>query len=357
MKARAAVLKEVKRPLELEELTVGTLEPDEVLISVHACGVCRSDRNVQMTGEMVTLPVILGHEAAGVVEDVGASVSHLKPGHHVIISQTPSCGVCPACVREKPYLCVGMNPSPGEGRLSLDGKGLNRYMSIGGFAERAVVHQGQAIPIDAGMPLEVACLIGCGVMTGYGAAVRTGGVAPGMTVAVFGCGGVGLSAVMGARLAGAAKVIAVDRVPMKLEIAERVGATHCVAGEEPVSAVRKLMSGGVDVAIEAVGATDVMLDAMKATRPGGTTVVVGVPSFDDELRFSPFHLLLDRTLRGSLVGSEHPAHDFPYLVDLYLQGRLPLDDLITGTFPLDEVNIALDALDEGATIRSVILTA
>ncbi len=357
MKARAVVLEKEKHPVNLEELTVEALEPDDVLIRVHACGVCRSDRNVQMTGEMVTLPIILGHEAAGVVEDVGGSVNSVKPGDHVIISQTPSCGRCPACVRGKPYLCVGMNPSPGGGRLTRNGEELNRYMSIGGFAERVVVHQGQAIKIDARAPFDKVCLIGCGVMTGYGAAVRTAGVVPGMTVAVFGCGGVGLSAVMGARLAGAAKIIAVDTVSAKLEIAERVGATHSITAEDPVSDIQKLMGGGVDVAIEAVGTTDAMLKAMKATLPGGTTVVVGVPSFADRLNFSPFHLLMDRTLRGSLVGSEHPPHDFPYLVDLYLQGRLPLDDLVTGTFPLDGVNTALDLLDKNTTIRSVILTA
>jgi len=182
-------------------------------------------------------------------------------------------------------------------------------------------------------------------------------VACGMTVAVFGCGGVGLSAVMGARLAGAARIIAVDSVAAKLEAAERVGATHCFTAEESVAAIKKLLGEGVDVAIEAVGAAGVILKAMKVTRPGGTTVVVGVPAFADKIEFSPYHLLLDRTLCGSLVGSEHPQHDFPHLVDLYLQGRLPLDDLITGKFPLDEVNAALDSLDESTTIRSVVITA
>jgi Zn-dependent alcohol dehydrogenase len=232
---------------------------------------------------------------------------------------------------------------------------MNRHMSIGGFAERTVVKQGQVIPIDADAPFDKVCLIGCGVMTGYGAVVRTAGVVAGMTVAVFGCGGVGLSAIMGARLAGAAKIIAIDRIPMKLKVAERVGATHCFNAQDPVSAVQKLTGDGVDVAIEAVGNTEVILQALKTTRPGGTAVIVGVPSFSDKLKFSPYQLILDRTLRGSLVGSEHPQHDFPFLVDLYQQGRLPLDDLITGTFPLDEVNNALDLLDQSTTIRSVII--
>jgi Zn-dependent alcohol dehydrogenase len=355
--ARAAVLDAPGAPLRLATVEVGAPGPGEVLVRVDACGVCRSDRHVQMTGETVTLPAVLGHEAAGVVEEVGDQVEALDPGDHVVLAWTPSCGRCRFCRRGAPNLCVDLVVSPRGGRLGEEGTPLGRYMNVAGFTERTVVGAAQAVKVRRDVDLERVCLLGCGVMTGFGAAVRAGDVRAGQAVVVFGCGAVGLSAIQGAAMAGADPLIAVDMSDEKLAIASRMGATQAVnvRGTDPVAAIGTLTAGvGADVVIEAVGDTEVLTQAMAATSPGGRTVTVGLTDLEAEVRLSPFWLLLDRTLRGSIYGSANPQLDFPRMADWYAAGRLDLDGLVTETFPLERVNEALDALDGGEAIRSVI---
>jgi S-(hydroxymethyl)glutathione dehydrogenase / alcohol dehydrogenase len=360
MRATAAVLDSPGRRLRLATIEVEPPGPGQVLVRIRACGVCRSDWHVQTTGEAVAVPVILGHEAAGVIETIGEGVRDLSPGDPVLLAWTPSCGRCPFCLRGSWNLCSRLRVSPCDATVREGARPLSRYMGIGGFAELARVAAGQAIPLPRDVALDRVCLIGCGVMTGYGAAVRAGRIRAGDAVAVFGCGGVGLSAVQGAAIAGADPMVAVDVSEAKLAVAARLGATRCVnaAERDPVAVIAEATGGlGADVAIEAVGATEVLAQAMAATRPGGTTVTVGLTALTTELRIAPLWLLLDRTLRGSIYGSACPPLDFPRLAGWYRSGRLRLDELVTGTFPLERVNDALDAFDRGDTIRSVIVVA
>ncbi len=356
MRAAAAVLDAPGARLRLTAVDVGAPGPGEVLVRIRACGVCRSDRHVQMTGEALALPAILGHEAAGVVERVGVAVQGLAPGDHVIIAWTPRCGRCRFCLRGAPNLCTRLQVSAATGRLRERGRALNAYMSVAGFCEAAVVGERQPIKVPSEAPLDRVCLIGCGVITGFGAAVRAGAVRAGDAIAVFGCGAVGLSAVQGASIAGADPIIAIDTSAEKLAVARPLGGTHIVNArtDDPVAAVGDATGGfGADVVVEAVGSPEVLLQALAATCPGGRTVTVGLTALDAEVRLSPLWLLLDRTVRGSIYGSANPPLDFPRLVDWYLGGRLRLDELVTATYPLERVNDALEALDDGATIRSV----
>ncbi len=357
MQCKAAVLDGPGAKLRVAAVDIERPQAGEVLVRVRACGVCRSDRHAQTTGEALSMPAVLGHEAAGVITEVGPAVEELRPGDHVVIAWTPSCGRCRPCRRGAPNLCAGLQVSS-PGRLREGGRQLNRYMSVGGFAEYAVVAAGQAIKIRRDAPLDRVCLIGCGVMTGFGAAVRAGGIRPGHSVAVFGCGAVGLSAIQGAAAAGAHPLIAVDISDDKLAVARRIGATFVVNArrDDAVGRVGTLTGGlGADVVIEAVGNPDVLAQAMAVTAPGGMTVTVGLTSITAEVRFSPLWLLLDRTPRGSIYGSANPALDFPQLADWYMDGRLHLDELVTLTVPLGDVNEALDALDGGSAVRSVIV--
>lgn len=357
-RARAAVLDSIGEPLRLTTIDVQPPGPGEVMVRVRACGVCRSDLHIQKTSEMVTLPAVLGHEAAGVIEQVGDRVDGLSPGDHVIIAWTPSCGQCPFCLRGTPNLCAGLRVSPATGRLSEGGRLLSAYMGVAGFTELTVVGAGQAIKIRDDVPLDRVCLIGCGVMTGYGAAVRAGDIRAGDSVAVFGCGAVGLNAIQVAALAGGDPIIAVDLNEEKLGLARQLGATCGVnAGtHDPIGVIGELTGGlGADVVIEAVGNVNVLAQAMAATRPGGTAVTVGLTEIGAELKMSPLWLVFDRTLRGSIYGSANPRLDFPRLVDWYASKRLHLDELVTASYPLERVNEAFDALDAGTAIRSVIV--
>lgn len=358
MRAAAAVLDAPGAQLRQTSVDVEEPAAGEVLVRVRACGVCRSDRHVQMTGEALALPAVLGHEAAGVIEAVGAGVDALVPGDHVLVAWTPTCGRCWFCLRGTPNLCARLQVSTRANRLSEQGKPLQGYMSVAGFSELTVVGQRQAIKIRRDAPLDRVCLIGCGVMTGFGAAVRAGAVRVGDAVAVFGCGAVGLSAIQGASIAGAQSIIAVDVSEHKLTIARRLGASHTVNARtgDPLAAVTDATAGrGADVVIEAVGNPDVLRHAMAATAAGGTTVTVGLTALDAEVRLPPLWLLLDRTLRGSIYGSANPPVDFPRLVEWYMSHRLRLDELVTAIHPLARVNDALDALDDGTSVRGVIV--
>jgi S-(hydroxymethyl)glutathione dehydrogenase/alcohol dehydrogenase len=362
-RTKAAVLEATGGSLRLAELEIAEPGANEIAIRVVACGLCHSDYSCIHGIVRVPLPVVLGHEAGGVVEAVGPGVTHLKAGDHVIVSLTPACGRCEFCVEEKPFLCSQMFATlgnctmpDGTTRLSLGVTGVHQLGGIGGFAERAVVPAGCAVRVDADLPLDTICLIGCGVTTGVGAALNTAGVRPGTTVAVLGCGGVGLSVVQGARIAGAKTIVAVDPVPARRELAMTLGATHAVdpRGEESTRAVKKIVPGGVHYAFEVIGRPDTMAQAFAMVRPSGLAIVVGVTAPSDSVPIRAGGFQQQKAIVGSAYGSAVPRRDFPRFVDLYRKGELRLEPMITARIALEEVNEALAAMTRGEGARSVI---
>src|SRR5579884_4166783 len=363
---RAAVLYEANTPMQIEDVTLEGPKDDEVLVRVDATGACHSDYHVidgTWNGPRYPLPVILGHEAAGTIEKVGADVRHVRPGDKVIISFSPNCGRCRPCVTGQPHLCNGFRSPPGtfwdgtkrhrKGSLELNAFG--RGMSS--FAELSCIHQSAAIKIDRDIPMTAAALIGCAVMTGVGAVLNTAKVEPGATVAVFATGGVGLSAVQGAALAGASKIIAVDVKDNKLEYAKQLGATHAIndADGEAVAEILELTDGeGVDYAFDAIGDSRVSRKCYDAVRRGGTAVIVGLAPTGQEISIPSTIPGEEKTVRGCFYGSTRPAVDFPRLVDFYLNGRLKLDQMVTKTYKLDEINEAFDAMGRGENARGLI---
>ncbi len=351
--ARAAVAFERAAPLRVEEVAVRAPGPGEVRVRMAACGICASDLHAWRTGEGITFPVVLGHEASGVIEAVGAGVVQLAVGEPVVIAWVPRCGSCRACRAGRTHLCAAMRTNAADGSLSLGGKALGRYMSISGLSELVVVGERCAIPVPRGLSLRSACLVGCGVTTGFGAAVITGAARWGESVAVFGCGGVGLSAVQGARIAGAARIVAIDPNRARLRLARELGATDLVSPDEgdSVAAIHALTEGGVDLAIEAVGNGAVARQAFDALAPGGRAVVVGLPSYTEEIRVPMISLLLGRSLHGSIHGSADPARDFPKLFELAQHGTLRLEEMAGPDYPLEQGNDAFDALASGRAVR------
>ncbi len=363
---RAAVLYEPHTPMTIEDVSLDGPREDEVLVQVRATGACHSDYHVidgSWHGPGFPLPVILGHEAAGVVEKVGANVRTLAPGDHVILSFAPNCGRCRMCTTGQPHLCSGMR-SPagtfpdgtrrhhkGEVEINCFGRGMSS------FAEYSVVHQSAAVKITPDMPMLGAALIGCAVMTGVGAVLNTARVEPGATVAVFATGGVGLSVVQGAVLANASKIIAVDRLDNKLDYASSVGATHLInaQGEDPLAAIREITNGqGVDYAFDAIGDSAVSRMCYDAVRRGGTAVIVGMAPTGSEISIPSTIAGEEKIVKGCFYGSSRPAVDFPRLVDFYLRGVLPLDRMVTHTYPLSAINEAFDALGRGENARGLI---
>jgi len=318
-KTKAAVLDTTGAALRITDLDIEGPKGNEVAIRVVACGLCHSDYSCIHGIVRTPLPVVLGHEAGGVVEEVGAGVSGLEVGDHVIVALTPSCGRCEFCVEEKPFLCTQMFATlgnctmpDGTTRLSRDGGAIHQLGAIGGFAERAVVPAGCAVRVDPDLPLETICLIGCGVTTGVGAVLNTAGIRPGTTVAVLGCGGVGLSVVQGARIAGAKTLVAVDPVAAKRELALRLGATHAVDPrvEDSTRAVRKIVPGGVHYAFEVIGRAETVSQAFAMVRPSGMAVVVGVMSPADSIPIRAGGFQQQKMLIGSAYGSAVPRRDF-----------------------------------------------
>ena len=350
---RAAVAFERGEPLRIEEVTVRDPGPGEVRVRVVACGICASDLHVWRTGEGIGLPAVLGHEASGIVEATGPGVREVSEGQGVVLSWIPRCGTCRACRAGRTHLCVAMQTDARDGSLLLGDRPLGRYMSVSGLSERVVVSERAAIAVPDGLSLPDACPIGCGVTTGFGAAVITGDVRWGESVAVFGCGGVGLSAIQGARIAGAARIIAVDPNPTRLDLAKRLGATDVLssADEDPVGTIRARTEGGVDLAIESVGSAAIVRQAFDATAPGGRTVAVGLTSFVEEVSVPMVSLLLDKSVRGSIHGSADPARDFPKLFGLAARGQLRLEDMSGPDYPLEDVNDAFEALANGRAVR------
>jgi S-(hydroxymethyl)glutathione dehydrogenase/alcohol dehydrogenase len=363
---RAAVLHAAQTPLAIETVVAEGLRRNDVLVRLKAAGLCHTDLEVISGSLRYPMPIVLGHEAAGIVEEVGPDAHGISVGDHVVLSWNPHCGHCFYCDRDLPILCesyLAHEPKAvafdGESRARLkDGRELKQLMFIGAFGEYAIVADHQAIPMPKELAFDRACLIGCGVMTGVGAALNIARIGYGDTVMVIGCGAVGLSAVQGARLAGAGQIIAVDRDDNKLALAEPVGATLSVNArrEDPVANAKAQTGGrGVDVVLEAAGGTASFRTAVEAVRPGGEVIWLGKVDVDNEVAFRWGSLMGEKRIRRSSYGGARPARDFPLLARAYLDGRLHLDELITRHIALDEINDGFTALKAGEAIRSVVM--
>jgi S-(hydroxymethyl)mycothiol dehydrogenase len=356
---RGVVARGKGEPVAIETVVVPDPGPGEALVDVQACGVCHTDLHYREGGINDDFPFLLGHEAAGVVAAVGAGVTDVEPGQFVVLNWRAVCGQCRACRKGKPHLCFATHNA--EQKMTLaDGTELSPALGIGAFADRTLVASGQCTPVDPAAQPEVAGLLGCGVMAGLGAAMLTGGVQRGDSVAVFGCGGVGDAAIAGARLAGATTIVAVDLDDRKLELARDFGATHTVnaGADDPVEAVRAATGGlGADVCIEAVGNPKVLEQAFYARDLAGTVVQVGVPTPDMRMPDIPMIEFFGRggALKPSWYGDCLPSRDFPLLVDLHLQGRLPLDRFVSETIALDGVEEAFHKMERGEVLRSVVV--
>jgi len=359
---RAAVMRAVGRPLEVVDLQLDEPRAGEVAVRLHAAGVCHSDLSIVEGRIGSPVPVVLGHEGAGVVDAVGPGVRGVAVGDHVVISWVPMCGRCHFCLHGQPQLCTSAAYTPGlmdDGTTRLrDGDTpVHHGLHAATFAERTVVRAGSVVTIDNDIPFAAAALVGCAVTTGVGAALRTAEVRAGESVAVIGCGGVGLSVVQGCRLAGASPIIAVDPVPARLEAAQHFGATHVIeAGPKVASEVRALTGKlGVDVAFEVAGRPELQRQAFDMARRGGRAIMVGVPAQDGETTLPSLLLSVsEKTLKGCYYGSAYPPRDFPWLLDLYRAGRLDLDSLVTQTLPLEGVNDAFEAMRHGEQLRTVL---
>ncbi|MGW6526067.1 S-(hydroxymethyl)mycothiol dehydrogenase [Streptomyces sp. NPDC054962] len=356
---RAVVARGKGAPVSLETIIVPDPGPGEALVKVEACGVCHTDLHYREGGINDDFPFLLGHEAAGVVEAVGEGVTEVSPGDFVILNWRAVCGRCRACRRGRPWYCFATHNAEQKMTLASTGQELSPALGIGAFAEKTLVAAGQCTKVDRAASAAAAGLLGCGVMAGIGAAINTGNVGRGDSVAVIGCGGVGDAAVVGSRLAGAATIIAVDIDDRKLATARKLGATHTVNSREsdPVEAIRELTGGfGADVVIEAVGRPETYRQAFYARDLAGTVVLVGVPTPEMKLEL-PLLDVFGRggTLKSSWYGDCLPSRDFPVLIDLHLQGRLDLDAFVTETIGLDEVEKAFDRMRDGEVLRSVVL--
>lgn len=359
---RAAVLYQPQRPLTVEEVELAEPREGEALVRIVASGVCHSDLHVIDGTLPHPLPVVLGHEGAGVVERVGPGVTYARPGEHVILSFVPVCGRCYHCAIGRPNLCTGVRTTPGvmaDGtrRLRRGDEEINHFSMVSSFAQYAVVPEGALVKVRPDAPLEKVCLIGCGVMTGVGAAINTARVRPGSTCVVVGCGGVGLSVIQGCLLAGAARIIAVDLVASKLALAEALGATHLIdaSREDVLARVRQISGGGADYAFEAIGRPETMELAYECLGRGGLAVVVGLAPRGSRITLSATSFLNEKGIIGSVYGSARQRADMPMLVDLYLAGRLKLDELITRSYALEEINQAFDDLRSGRLARGVVV--
>ncbi|MCB0996311.1 MAG: Zn-dependent alcohol dehydrogenase [Acidimicrobiales bacterium] len=359
----------------VDDLSTTALEPDQVRVRVGACGVCHSDVSaVNGTfGGMMPAPFVMGHEGAGTVVEVGSSVTTTQVGDHVVVVTLDNCGRCKACNTGRPNLCqvsklgaalakraaTGEEPTPEElpAYFEYGGKRIIGFANTGAMAEELVVSQAQAIPIDKRVPLTSACLIGCGVVTGTGAVFNRARVYRGDSVAVIGVGGIGLNVIQAARIAGATRIIAIDANPAKEEFARRFGATDFIdaaQADDTVLEVRKLSGSGVDHSFECVGNVNLMRQAVDMVGPGGQTIILGVAPMDHEVSFQPTTIYQDKSIMGCRYGSTRPAADIPALIDLYLDGRLLLDELVTTTYDLSELDHAFEDMEAGKLARGVL---
>jgi S-(hydroxymethyl)glutathione dehydrogenase/alcohol dehydrogenase len=365
---KAIVLAEGAIRPELVDVELAAPKAGEVEVAVVAAGVCHSDLHVVSHEWDVPMPVVLGHEGSGVVTAVGPGVTVPAVGEHVVLSWVPSCGVCRYCLAGKPAQCslVAEVVAPlgvlhdGTSRLSRGGKVVHHYLGVSSFAERVVVPASGAIPVRKDAPLDVVALVGCAVATGVGSVLNTAGVKEGSTVAVIGCGGVGLSCIQGARLAGASRIIALDLIPAKLELALKLGATEVIDGSagDPVAALKALVPEGLDYVFDAIGLISTTEQAIASLGLGGAAVIVGLPPTGRTARFDPLALAeADQRILGSNYGSTVPSRDIPWLVDLYMDGKLDLESLISARRPLAEAADALDDLASGQALRQLLITA
>src|SRR4051812_301215 len=355
---RGVISRSKKQPVELVDIVIPDPGPGEVVVDVIACGVCHTDLTYREGGINDEFPFLLGHEAAGIVEEVGTGVESVAVGDFVILNWRAVCGQCRACKRGRPQYCFDTHNATQKMTLT-DGAELTPALGIGAFAEKTLVHEGQCTKVDSYADPAVVGLLGCGVMAGLGAAVNTGAVTRGDSVAVIGCGGVGDAAIAGARLAGASPIIAIDRDPKKLQMATELGATHTIDASkvDAVEAVQELTGGfGADVVIDAVGRPETWKQAFYARDLAGTVVLVGVPTPDMTLEM-PLIDFFSRggTLKSSWYGDCLPERDFPALVDLYKQDRLPLDKFVSERIKLDQVEEAFETMHRGEVLRSVVV--
>jgi S-(hydroxymethyl)glutathione dehydrogenase / alcohol dehydrogenase len=363
---QAAVLHAPGTPLQIESIIAADLRPTDVLVRIRAAGLCHTDLEVIQGQLRYPMPIILGHEAAGVVEAVGTEARGVAPGDHVVLSWNPHCGHCFYCDRDLPILCETYQREgaramqfDGTSRARLqDGRNLHHLMFLGAFGEYCIVPDQSAVPVPQAIPFDVACLIGCGVMTGAGAALNIAEIDQGDSVLVVGCGAVGLAAVQGARLAGAGRIFASDLDDRKLDLAMVMGATHRINAtrDDAITAVRAETEGrGVDVVLESAGSPAAFRITVEAVRPGGQVIWLGKTDVDKDIALRWGALMGEKRIRRSSYGGARPARDFPRLAEAYLDSRLRLDELITQRLALSDINAGFDALAHGEAIRSVII--
>jgi S-(hydroxymethyl)glutathione dehydrogenase/alcohol dehydrogenase len=352
---KAAVFYQPHRPVSIQELDLDALREGEVLLDIAAAGVCHSDYHL-VDGHRIprAVPWVMGHEGAGVVREVGSSVTQLAVGDKVILSIDAMCGYCRNCTNGKPALCETYPYLPVT-RMTHQGQPVYHVRPT--FAEQTIALAEACVKVPQDTPLEKTCMIGCAVITGIGAVIHRAKVEAGATIAVFGCGGIGLNMIQGGVLASASKIIAIDNVAYKLELAAQMGATHFIHPdrEDPVQRIHEITDGGADYAFEAVGDPALVAQALRAVRPTGTVVIVGIPPSGQNILVDGWHLMQDRTLMGCFHGSGRPRIDFPWILDLYQQGRIKLDELITRYRPLEEINKAFDDLKAGTVARTVLV--
>lgn len=368
MKSRAAVALEAGKPLVIEEVDVAPPEAGEVLIRIAATGVCHTDAYTLSGADPEGLfPSILGHEGGGVVEAIGEGVTTVRPGDHVIPLYTAECGTCKFCTSGKTNLCGAVRETQGQGlmpngssRFSLGGKPLFHYMGTSTFSEYTVLPEVSVAKVSSKAPLDKICLLGCGVTTGIGAVLNTAKVTPGSTVAVFGLGGIGLSVIQGAVMAQAERIIGVEINPKKFELAEALGATECVNPQDHSASIQEVLvemtDGGVDYSFECIGNVEIMRSALECCHKGwGESTIIGVAGSGQEISTRPFQLVTGRVWRGTAFGGVKGRTELPGYVEQYLSGEIKIDEMVTHTMGLEEINHAFDLMHEGESIRSVIL--
>jgi len=369
VKSRAAVAWAAKTPLTIETIEIGGPKAGEVLVEIMATGVCHTDAyTLDGLDSEGKFPAILGHEGAGIVREVGAGVTSLKPGDHVIPLYTPECRQCKTCLSQRSNLCTSIRATQGQGlmpdgtsRFSCDGGEVFHYMGCSTFSNFTVLPEIALAKVREDAPFDKICYIGCGVTTGIGAVIYTAKVWPGANVVVFGLGGIGLNVIQGARMVGADKIIGVDINPAKVEMAKKFGMTHFinpreVGADKVVAAIVDATEGGADFSFDCTGNVDVMRQALECCHRGwGTSIVIGVAPAGAEISTRPFQLVTGRNWRGSAFGGARGRTDVPKIVDWYMEGKINIDDLITHTMPLPEINKAFDLMHEGKSIRSVVV--
>ncbi|MGH7966264.1 MAG: Zn-dependent alcohol dehydrogenase, partial [Candidatus Binatia bacterium] len=358
---KAAVFRTPHQALSIETIEIDAPDPHEVLVQTAASGVCHSDLHALHGNLPVRTPGILGHEPAGIIEAVGSAVTTVNPGDHVIACTSMYCGTCTQCVSGRPHLCTNrfacLRPKGARPRLSQNGEAVDQFADLGSFAEKMLLHERAVVKIADDIPLDRAALVGCAVTTGVGAALNTAQVAPGSSVAVFGAGGVGIAVIQGARIAGARQIIAVDLLDHKLETAKHFGATHTINARavDPVKEIKRLSNGGVDYAFEAVGNKQAAEHCFYALAPRGLATLVGAMPPGQKIELNVGHFFVEKRIQGCFMGSNRFQLDMPKYLELYRQGRLNLDDMISRRGRLEDVNEAFRAMEAGEVTRTVLL--